>query len=126
MSGPLSERGVEVESLCTRALEGTLNLEDFYREWPGRPEKGSFLESIYDDIEDGVQHAPGTWIAGKIDLQKWKESWEYLVICLDLQLLRSGKDPDQLLELRNEILSAKRMSLADMQSLVAQRLSKSA
>ena len=113
-----------MESLCTRALEGTLSLEEFYREWPGHPEEGSFLGSVFDDLEDGVQHAPGTWLAGNIDLQKWKKSWEYLVICLDLQLLQSGKDPDQLLEVRAEVLAAKRMSLAEMRSFVTRRLLK--
>ena len=104
------------------ALEGTLRLGEFYREWPCRAEKGSFWEIVYDDLEDGVQHTPGTWLAGKVDLLQWKESWEYLVIYLDLQLLRSSKDPIRLLELRQEVLAAMRMPLANMEAFVARRL----
>jgi hypothetical protein len=121
-----SEQGAIVESLCRRALEGALSLDDFYQEWPCRPEKGSFWGTLYDDLEDAIQHAPGTWFAGKVDLPKWQDSWEYFVICLDLQLLRSSGDLARLLEIRDEVLTAKRMSLVDMESLVTRRLAQSA
>lgn len=61
----------------------------------------------------------------KVDLLEWEESWEYFVIYLDLQLLRSSKEPIRLAEVRQELLAAKRMSLANVKALVAQRLADS-
>ena len=122
MNCEMSEHKATIERLCSRALEGTLRLEDFYREWPCQAEKGSFWAVVYYDLEDGVQHTPGTWLAGKVDLPQWKECWEYFVIYLDLQLLRSSKDPVRLLELRQEVLSAKRMSLENVDAFVARSL----
>ncbi len=126
VTSEMPEHRATIEQLCSKALEGTLRLDDFYRQWPCQPEKGSFLEAVYKDLEDGVQHTLGTWFAGKIDLPQWRESWEYSIICLDLQLLRSNKDSVQLLTLRQEVLAAKRMSLANMEMFVARRLDESA
>lgn len=99
------------ESLCTRALEGTISLDDFYREWPSGGERDAFSQTLHDDLEDAIQHTPGTWFAGKVDAIKWKQCPEYFVIYLDLQLLRSGEEFSKLLAIRNKVLSADKVSV---------------
>lgn len=112
----------KVEALCKRALEGTLGLKEFYSEWPSGSECSEFWQLVRQDIEDGVEHTPGTWFAGKVDMSEWQASWEYFVIYLDMLLVGSGRPPDDLRQLRAEILAARRMSLRDLEILLADRL----
>jgi hypothetical protein len=117
-----TEHRQAIELLCSKALEGNLRLDDFYREWPCQATKGSFWEGVYGDLEDGVQHSPGTWVGGKVDLSQWRECWEYFVIYVDLLLLRSNADPARLLKVRQDVLSAKRTSLVEAEARVARAL----
>jgi hypothetical protein len=107
-----------LEVLCIRALEGVISLDDFYRAWPCNKDKGSFCKVLYDDLEDAIQHTPGTWFAGKIDLSKWKQCYEYFVVYLDLLLLKSGENPTKLLEVRKITLSEKKISVSVIDDIV--------
>lgn len=107
------------ESLCTRTLEGTISLDDFYREWPNGDERDAFSQTLHDDLEDAIQHTPGTWFAGKVDATKWKQCPEYFVIYLDLQLLRSGEDLSKLLAIKNKVLSADKVSVSLIDDAIA-------
>ena len=111
-----------LELLCLRVLEGAISREDFYREWPCDREKGSFWESLYNDLEDAIQHTPGTWFAGKVDLSQWKQCWEYFVVYLDLLLVRSNKNVRRLQQVRQKALAAKRMPLSEANEFVTREL----
>lgn len=110
-------RGI-AEALCVRALEGAVSLEKFHLDWPCRPEAGTYWQTLRDDLEDAITHAPGTWVGGKVDIDLWKRSYEYVVVYFHRKLLTSNVDPSKFLELRAKALSGKRVSLSIVDDVI--------
>jgi hypothetical protein len=54
-------------SLCDRVPEGTILLDEFYEQWPCNEESTEFKKSLYEDLEEGVQHFPGHLLTSKPD-----------------------------------------------------------
>lgn len=90
--------------LCSKALQGSLSLEDFYAEWPDDISDSEFASLLYEDIEDGVQHYPGHLFTGKPDTKAWESSQMYMSLYLDKQLLLSGAIESTLIKVRQHIL----------------------
>lgn len=101
-----------IHDLCKRALDGELNLENFYELWPEEASHNLFLKQIYEDIEDGVQHLPGTWRTGKMLSNEWYKSDMYFTIYLDFLLLDYDvKKTDELIQCRKFILEQRNLSV---------------
>ncbi len=102
----------KVFDLCQQAIKGVLTLDDFLRMWPQDARANLFLQQVFEDIEDGVEHFPGFWFSGKPDIQSWLRSEMYLTLCIDLILLKhvDEREASQLLQCRKAMLEMKPFS----------------
>lgn len=105
-------------ALCDGALDATMSLEQLNRDWPCQADDGSYWQKLRDDLEDAITHTPGTWFAGKVDTESWRKSYEYVVIYLHRELLRSNVDPSRFLELRAKALTGKRVSVSVVDNVI--------
>jgi hypothetical protein len=103
----------KVRMLCNKALEGTLGLKEFWDLWPEDADAIPFLNQIKEDIEDGVEHLPGTWITKKILYEEWQKMREYFVLYLDSVLLNFDKSADELAKCRVFVLKQKKLTRDD-------------
>lgn len=101
-----------VFDLCQQAVKGVLTLDDFHRMWPQDARANLFLQQVFEDIQDGVEHFPGFWLSGKPDIQSWLRSEMYFTLCIDLILLRHvvEREASQLLQCRKAMLEMKPFS----------------
>ncbi len=100
-----------IQNICKSALHGELKLEKFYELWPEEANDNSFLKQIYDDVEDGVAHLPGTWLTGKILSKEWYRSNMYHILYLDSILLTFDKGTDELMRCREYVIRQKELSV---------------
>lgn len=94
--------------LVSKALNGNLNIEEFYSTFPDAVLKVSpFFKDVYDDIEDAVEHFPASFIKGTPKFDVYKTSKVYYKLLLDLKLLNSDIDEDELYDARKNELKKK-------------------
>ena len=96
-----------VVAVCEAALAGRIGLKEFLRSWPADAKASRFLNRVYVDLEDGIEHTPGTWLSKEIDFELWTRSEQYFVIRIDLILLEEAPelvDSPVLLDCRQEAL----------------------
>lgn len=105
------ELNITIKSLCQKALDGILTLNDFHKMWP---EKGAnlnpFFKQIYEDIEDGIEHTPGFFFKHGINYKSWNKSDMYFTIYLDFVLVGYNKGPNELLQCHKFVLKQKKLS----------------
>jgi len=100
-----SESMIEaVKSLCKSALDGTLKLKQLCQGWPAEADTDPFLRQVYEDIEDGVEHIPGSFFKRKIDHESWESSEMYFVLYVDLLLLSHDRPTEELMRCRQVVL----------------------
>lgn len=105
-------------ALCELALRGELSLDQYHAAIPESFPDG-FLQEIAEDIEDGVEHAPGRWLRGGVDITRWIDSHEYLTLYLDRLLLRSTCGNRELAEVRQRVLADLPLSRRTIKRAVA-------
>lgn len=94
-----------VRHICDDALKGDLKLTEFYSLWPEGANIDSFLEQVYEDIEDLIQHTPASLFGGRIDFARLHNSQAYLTVYLDRILLNHSSPTDKLWECRRIVLN---------------------
>jgi hypothetical protein len=109
---------IPIKSLCRDALAGNLKVDEFYSKWPKSADDNSFLQKVYTDVEDGIQHTPGHLLKGGIDFERWEKSDLYLRIYLDLSLLETGKPFTDLENLRERVIGLTLRSKSDVDRLL--------
>lgn len=108
-------------------LDGELSLEALQREWPTGAETDTFFQQVFDDLLDGVEHAPGHWLRKGLHVERWKQSWSYSVISVDCVLLDAivaGTSPAAADVTRERVLAKLETegSTRPLQALVAESL----
>jgi len=108
-----------VLNLCQMAIKGELKIGDLSRLWPKEANNVCFLLSIYEDVENGVEHIPGFLFKKGIDLVSWQQSDMYMALYLDIILLRKygDKNDDELMEFRESVLKKEKLSVDLIESL---------
>lgn len=114
-----------VRDLCSDALDGKITLEEFYRRWPKKTDTSQLFCQIYDDIEEGIQHAPGYILKKGINYEAWRRSYSYLVLYLDAALLGSNISLEKVSEHREAILQGEPQSVNDVDELLARQMGRS-
>jgi hypothetical protein len=105
--------------LCHSALEAKIDIFHFYDEWPYDEGKSDiFLKHLYDDLENGIQHTPGSIFTGKVLYDKWRKSEPFRLIQLDKMLLEKCMDTQMLSECRKNIISLDYLNEVDMELAV--------
>jgi hypothetical protein len=75
----------EARAVIDDALSGHLSIDDFHRAWPASDDP--LIASIFDETEDPVEHMPGHWLGGGINLERFRGSIPYKMLVIDRQLL---------------------------------------
>ena len=109
--------------LCDKALKGDLGLEAFFATWPEEITKTGFVLQLFDDLEDGVEHFPGHWLSGKKDFKTWESSDMAYRVSVDLQLLASSLNEEQMFNLRKLILDKSIEDVEQIKKLIEQQMS---
>lgn len=96
-------------SLLDRAEKGLLQREEFYQLWPDERSSDPFLEQIFEDLENAIEHMPGSLLSGEVNLSQWRSSGDYRRIVADRQVVTmlNAKSSAVLLEKRRRLLSAR-------------------
>jgi hypothetical protein len=98
------ERDILIE-LCNLALQAKIDVVNFYDKWPYSDiHEDAFLKHLYEDLEDGIQHTPGSLLTGKVLHKEWINLESYGLILLDKTLLEKCTDTQVLLNCRESIL----------------------
>jgi len=98
----------ELLNLVNLAIEGQLDLDDFDKLWPQGLSSSAAAVKIYADVEDGVEHLPAKFFSKGPDWEMWKRSQMYALLCLDRELLKSGKS-ERSIKLAHDALSKMRI-----------------
>ena len=98
--------------LCQQALQGKLNLNDFYDQWPKEANNIELLSEVYEDLEDSIQHMPGKFFTKEVDLAAWEKSNMYMYLYLDSKLLERTENYDVLYNVRAKILKNKKQMMS--------------
>jgi len=91
--------------ICDRAANGTISIEEFYERWPKELRNSDLAQSIYEDLEEGIQHFPAKLLSGKPDYDSWKSSKMYRRIVIDCDVLKNDLSEENLAELRSSLLA---------------------
>lgn len=114
---PADQRAT-ARDLCERARNGMLSLEELHSRWPRQGVGGEmWLQEVFDDVEDAVEHLPGSFVTGKVDYKTWHRSYEFLVLYLDCMLLRNN-DEATISRWRSEILQGELQSIRHVEEAV--------
>lgn len=93
MTGVLSdELRTQLMDLCQRAITGTLTLEDLRQAFAASSERVRFVQHVYEDLEDAVEHLPGHWLTGAPLRAEFIRSPQHAQLQMDLALLQNGRD----------------------------------
>ena len=101
-----------VRELCSRALEGRLTREEFHARFPIDARTDAFVDQLFWDLTDAVEHLPGKWGSGEVDFEAWRQSDEYLTLYLDFRLLDLPVGPLEALRRRTIVVAHAPLSKA--------------
>lgn len=107
-----------VLEICDLALNGQMSLDRFTELWPRGADAIPFLKTISDDIEDGIEHAPGSFLKGGIDIEAWQKSDMYALLSFDAKLLRLDKPLTDLMRYRQKAQESRDFSEQSFRSIV--------
>jgi hypothetical protein len=83
---------VEVEQLLERVLDASISRSEFRASWP-EPGNRDPLHPLWADIDFALEHLPGyVWRSG-VNVDRWRESWEFDLIRGHLDRMRAGDGP---------------------------------
>ncbi len=95
-----------IRNILIQALNGNLYLPVFYDVWPNEVNNNPWFETIYEDLEEAIQHTPGFFIKKGVDYNTWCKSYEYHVLIIDYLLLKySDKEEKILLQCKKHVVS---------------------
>lgn len=119
MNIKIRERNILIE-LCDLALRAKIDVVNFYDKWPYSDiHEDTFLQHLYEDLEDGIQHTPSSFFTGKVLHDEWVNLELYQLILLDRKLLEKCSDTQILVNCRKMILdSFKQLSRIDIEAEV--------
>lgn len=80
----------QVLNLSREALNGRLNLTALLDRWPSEAHQHPVLSAVYDDVEDAVEHFPGSPWTGQPLWEEWWRSQLYRRLVVDVALLEAG------------------------------------
>ena len=106
------------ESFCKQVLEGQLDLVRLVEEWPSDAKSDPFLTSVYEDLEEAVEHQPGFWLRKGVNLPLWRKSLEFLKVLLDFHLLSRKEDSISLLRCRQRLIQEPELSQANVKQKI--------
>jgi len=92
-----------IKDLCERAQVGKLTLDELYDAWPPCADQDSFFSSVFEDIEDAVEHMPGYFFKSGPNLEEWSRLGMSSDIALDILLLERSEDSTQLMQCKQFI-----------------------
>ncbi len=101
-----------IKNFCEKAMEGSLGFDEFYNQWPKQANSVNFFHSIYEDIEDAIQHYPIKLISGEPNIELWYKSDTYLKLYLDASLLKLNESNEKLETTRARIIKEKFFNLS--------------
>ena len=99
----------KVKKICSLALDAKIDIKELHSTWPSDANKNSFYRLVFEDLEDGIEHAPGYFLKAGVDLNAWKKSEEFLKIYLDCEVLKSNLTIDEMILCREKILFSKKL-----------------
>jgi len=91
-------------NICKMALNGTIDIKEYYNIWPEDTNNDPFYEIVYDDIENGIEHIPGYFFKQGVNIDQWINSMHYLTIYLDVKLLMTNQPSAALVNYRKFIV----------------------
>lgn len=106
-----------IKKIVLDTLEGRLqSLKDLYRLWPESIlENVKFLEEVYDDVENVVEHSIVKEETRMINKHLFQESISYKYLVIDYFVLMSGKSSKEMVELKKELKRNKRLDYKQLQ-----------
>jgi hypothetical protein len=110
----------QVAQICSEVAEGAMTLEQFHQAWPPGLEESQLAQAIFDDLEDGVEHFPGTVWTGSPDYDSWRASDMHRRIRIDLEILRVDADESRLTQLRDALIAEPDLPIEEFASRIAQ------
>lgn len=83
--------------LCEQALHGDLSIEDFFSYWPKDISQTAFVNELFNDLEECIEHFPAHAMNGEKNFEYWSTSYIKHKINVNSQLLASGLNEDRML-----------------------------
>ncbi len=109
-------------AILEKAIEGKLDLKEFYDIWPSELNDNSFYDSVYENLESGIEHFPGNVFSMKPNYEVWHKMEEYYLLNVDKALITLEiDDTELLLYLREKIIQLK-PSIGSIQDLIVMLL----
>jgi len=72
------------------ALQGRINLEEFYIRWPSEELDGiEYYDQMYAEIENAIEHTPFDLFSKKINDKIWKKTREYKTLLFYKSIIKS-------------------------------------
>jgi hypothetical protein len=94
-----------IKRILTYAMNGNLNLTQFYELWPEEVNNNPWFKCLYDDLEDAITHMPGKFFKKGIDYDAWLGTYDYYRLLTDYLLLNyPEKKEEKLLACRKHLL----------------------
>jgi hypothetical protein len=60
------------------AINGDINLENFYNRWPFDEENNDkFYSQMFEDLENAIEHTPFRFFSQKVNCKVWRNMNEY-------------------------------------------------
>ena len=99
-----------IKRICDDALKGNLKLRDFHTLWPEKANDQLVFRQVYEDLEDLIEHTPGSLFSGEIDYDNFYNSQAYLRVFFDRAILEHCDTIYKMERCRNSVLSHQRLS----------------
>ena len=90
-------------SLCHRAIDVRLSLEELLAELPGEYRQDEYYTTVRNDLVDGVEHVPAKNWGKMTDYEQWERTEMYSTLILHIVLLGSSLATPALLRIYREI-----------------------
>ena len=77
------------------------------------PQPGSVASLFYEDLEDAIEHFPGTW-SGQANMTAWRASGIFRRIAIDQALLDLAVEDSDVLRIRGSLLADPALDLSHL------------
>lgn len=107
-----------IRQLCDVALTGRIELEEFYESWPPDADDNEFYRQIFYDLEDLIEHSPGSLKTKEVDTVLMSRFHNYLAVFVDRMLLEYDFPADDMKKTRDHILKQKGLNIENAEKVV--------
>ena len=118
----ISQWRQQVSQMSEQAAKGSITIEEFHRIWPKAAMDSALGRLIFEDVEDGVEHFPGTLWTGRPDFKSWEKSDARRRIAIDHEILKVEADESRLMKVREALLAERDLSLDNLHARVVELL----